>query len=92
MPVWLSLFVAVVGTVGFFFGLYFVVISLVEGKRAKGKPRLGIGSGSRPGSFAYWVTWDTGTYNVQILNANGDQIGSYDISVSTQSGNFYARC
>ncbi len=33
-----------------------------------------------------------GTYNVQILNASGDQIGSDDITVSTQSGNYYARC
>jgi len=66
MPVWLSLLVAVVATVGFFFGLYAVVIGLVEGKRVQARPRLGIGSGSRPGTFTYWVTWDTSTFNVQI--------------------------
>jgi len=79
MPVWLSLFIAVAGTVGFFFAMYFVVIGAVEGKRAKGKPRLGIGSGSRPGTFSYWITWDTGTYNLQVYrlrvalyNPNGE--------------------
>lgn len=37
----------------------------------------------------------TGTYDVQILNANGDQIGSDQITVSRQqvtSGFYYARC
>lgn len=37
----------------------------------------------------------TGTYNVQILNANGDVIGTDDITVSRQfivSGYYYARC
>jgi hypothetical protein len=37
----------------------------------------------------------TGTYNVQILNADGDQIGTDNITVSRQfafSGYYYARC
>jgi hypothetical protein len=39
-------------------------------------------------------TSGTGTYNVQILNANGDQIGSDDITVSRYLGfgYYYARC
>ncbi len=66
MPVWLSLFVAVAGTVGFFFGLYAVILGVVEGKRAKGKPRLGVGSGSRPGTFTFWVTWEPQTFSLQV--------------------------
>jgi hypothetical protein len=40
-------------------------------------------------------TSNTGTFNVQILNANGDQIGTDNITVSRQfiiSGYYYARC
>lgn len=79
MPVWLSLFVAVLGTVGFFAGLYAVIIGLVEAKKAKGRPRLGIGIGSRAGTFTYWVKWEPETFAVQIYrlrvslyNPNGD--------------------
>ena len=40
-------------------------------------------------------TSGTGTFNVQILNADGDQIGTDDITVSRQfifAGYYYARC
>lgn len=78
MPVWLSLFVAVFGTLGFFATLYAVIIGAVEAKRAKGKPRLTIASGSRPGTFTLSVKWDVGTFAMQIyrlrvslINPNG---------------------
>ncbi|NDD04352.1 MAG: hypothetical protein EB078_05565 [Proteobacteria bacterium] len=49
-----------------FFSLYFVITALVEGKRTKAKPRMGISPGDVRGSLNIWVTWDPGQFNVQV--------------------------
>ncbi len=66
MSVWLTLFLAIFGTIGFFFTLYAGVLGLLEGKKAKDKPRLFIGSGSKPGTFTYWITWNTSSFALQV--------------------------
>jgi hypothetical protein len=62
---------------------------------------LGTSAGGTSGSFAFAspvgapFTGSTGTYNVQVLNASGDVLGTDDITVSNSFFGFgynYARC
>ena len=59
------------------------------------------GAGGTSGSFAFAspvgapFTGSTGTYNVQVLNASGDVLGTDDITVSNSFFGFgynYVRC
>lgn len=66
MPVWLSLFLAVVAVGGFFVTAIVLVVLALEGKKAGAKPSLHIGPGDKPGSLTVWSSWRTSVFNVQV--------------------------
>jgi len=66
MPTWLTLFLAILGTVAFLGGLYAVVYLVIEGRRAQASPRFGISGGSSPGILNFWVTWEVKQFALEI--------------------------
>ena len=66
MPTSLSFLGALVATVGFFAGLYGVVLGIIEARRAKASPRLGIIPGEAQGTLAFWVWWDPGVFALAV--------------------------
>ena len=66
MPVWLTLFGALCGTAGLLGGFYFVVVSLLEGRKAKARPRIGISPGETPGTLGVWANWDPAVFAIEI--------------------------
>lgn len=66
MPVGASLFIALVAAFGFFATLFGIVILVVEGRRAKASPRLGILPGDAKGLLNVWVNWDPSQFNVEV--------------------------
>jgi hypothetical protein len=78
MPVWLTFFIALVATAGFFGSIYFIIVALVEGRRTIAKPRFGILPGDAKGQFKVWVTWDTkqfalSVYRIKVTYVSPDQ-------------------
>jgi hypothetical protein len=66
MPVWLTLFGSLVATAGFFAALYAVIIGVIEAKRAKASPRMGVTAGENPGTLAFWIWWNPAVFAVQV--------------------------
>ena len=66
MSVGFSLFLAIIATGFMFFGLYALVIAVVEGKRGKAKPKLGICPGEKEGELGFWITWDAKQFAIEI--------------------------
>lgn len=66
MPVWLTFFIALVATVGFFGSIYFVVVAAVEARRAVAKPKFGLAPGDAKGQFKVWVSWDTTQFALSV--------------------------
>ena len=66
MPVGLTLFGAIFATVGFFVTLYGAVLFLIEARKFKAKPRLGLAPGVGPGTLSVWVNWDPTLFNLQV--------------------------
>lgn len=66
MPVGISFFLALFGALGLFATFYFVVLGIIEAKRAKAQPHLGISHSGRVGSLAVWVRWDETAFDVQF--------------------------
>ncbi len=66
MSVWLSLFVSVFMTVGLFGGLYALIMAFLGFRTNKAKPRIGVASGDKEGSLAFWVQWDSKAFALQF--------------------------
>ncbi len=66
MPVWLSLFLAVVAVGGFFATAIVLVVLAFEGKKAGAKPSLHVCPGDKPGSLTLWSSWRPSVFNVQV--------------------------
>jgi len=66
MSVWLSLTLALLGTVGFFVAAYGGIITLVEARRLKAKPRLGLMRGEKQGAIGVWLGWDPAVFSLQV--------------------------
>jgi hypothetical protein len=66
MPAWFTLIGALFATVALLGGLYAFVISIVEARRAKASPRIGIAPGGRSGTLGVWVSWDPAAFAVQV--------------------------
>ncbi len=66
MPAWLTFFGAIAGTAVFFGVLYGGVMLLVEGRRTKAKPRMGVGPGEKPGTLSVWMNWQPEVFPIQV--------------------------
>lgn len=67
MPVWLSLGIAAFATAGMFFTLYLAVVGVVEARRAKAAPRVGICPGEGEGQLGFYVKWDPKMFNLAFF-------------------------
>lgn len=66
MPVGASLFISLIAAFGFFATLFGLVILIVEGRRAKSSPKMGIAPGGNKGLLDVWVNWDPSQFNVEV--------------------------
>ena len=88
MSLGLTFFLSLLATAGLFGGLYFLVLTLVEGRRTKAKPRFGLAKGAEPGTLAFWIQWDptqfeVAVYRVRISHVspeNVEQEGMFSVS------------
>ena len=74
MPVGLTLFGAIFATVGFFVTLYGAVLFLIEARKFKAKPRLGLAPGVGPGTLSVWVNWDPTLFNLQVYRLRDSHV------------------
>jgi hypothetical protein len=79
MPVWLSFFLALILAGGFFATLFGLVTALVEGRRAKAAPRLGISQGENSNSLGVWVDWETSQFAIEIYRLRFQYLSPFSL-------------
>lgn len=84
MPVWLTLFVSVLATVGFLGGLFFLVSLIIKGKATKGRPQFGLFPTGGNGTIGAFVTWDPGTFDVKFYRFRFTRVSPAQTTMESQ--------